>query len=93
MIYYSVFIRDILITKIDCEISYADFLAEIKDICKFDDNQSFTVKWVDEEGLFFVYSYLRMYVCPCLNLHYVNCSKKVKIKPKARITCFTSYMY
>ncbi|XP_045162767.2 protein kinase C iota type-like isoform X2 [Mercenaria mercenaria] len=41
---------DILITAITCEISYEDFCAEIKDICKFDDQQPFTVKWVDEDG-------------------------------------------
>ena len=42
--------RDILITSVNCEISYEDFCAEIKDICKFDDKQPFTVKWVDEDG-------------------------------------------
>lgn len=43
--------RDILITSIGPEISYEDFCSEIKDICKFDDQQLFTVKWLDEEGL------------------------------------------
>ena len=42
--------RDILITAVTAEISYEDFCAEIKDICKFDDQQPFTMKWVDEEG-------------------------------------------
>ena len=41
---------DILITSVTCEISYEDFCAEIKDICKFEDAQPFTVKWVDEDG-------------------------------------------
>lgn len=41
---------DILITSIGPEISYEDFCSEIKDICKFDDQQLFTVKWLDEEG-------------------------------------------
>lgn len=41
---------DILITSVTAEISYEDFCAEIKDICKFDDQQPFTMKWVDEEG-------------------------------------------
>ncbi|XP_033764087.1 protein kinase C iota type-like isoform X1 [Pecten maximus] len=41
---------DILITSVNVEISYTDFCAEIKDICKFDDQQPFTVKWLDEEG-------------------------------------------
>ncbi|KAL3861419.1 hypothetical protein ACJMK2_007453, partial [Sinanodonta woodiana] len=41
---------DILITNVNHGISFEDFCAEIKDICKFDDRQPFTVKWVDEEG-------------------------------------------
>lgn len=41
---------DILITSVNVEITYSDFCAEIKDICKFDDEQPFTVKWLDEEG-------------------------------------------
>ncbi|XP_062590447.1 protein kinase C iota type-like [Saccostrea cucullata] len=41
---------DILITSIGPDIAYADFCLEIKDICKFDDQQPFTVKWLDEEG-------------------------------------------
>lgn len=49
-IYYDI-CRDILITSIGPEISYEDFCSEIKDICKFDDQQLFTVKWLDEEGL------------------------------------------
>ena len=44
--------RTILITSVTGEISYEDFCAEIKDICKFDDQQPFTMKWVDEEGKF-----------------------------------------
>ncbi|KAH3690250.1 protein kinase C iota type-like [Dreissena polymorpha] len=41
---------DILITSIKHEISYDSFCSEIKDICKFEDRQPFTVKWVDEDG-------------------------------------------
>ncbi|XP_052821056.1 protein kinase C iota type-like isoform X1 [Mya arenaria] len=41
---------DILITSVSHEITYPDFCAEVKDICKFDDQQPFTVKWVDEDG-------------------------------------------
>ncbi|XP_022338968.2 atypical protein kinase C-like isoform X1 [Crassostrea virginica] len=41
---------DILITSIGTDISYENFCVEIKDICKFDDQQLFTVKWLDEEG-------------------------------------------
>ena len=46
----SIYFRTILITSVTGEISYEDFCAEIKDICKFDDQQPFTMKWVDEEG-------------------------------------------
>jgi len=45
-----IFFRDILITSVNGEITFADFCAEIKDICKFDDEQPFTMKWLDEEG-------------------------------------------
>ncbi|XP_076451523.1 protein kinase C iota type-like isoform X2 [Babylonia areolata] len=41
---------DILVTNIKMDMNYIDFCAEIKDICKFDDCQPFTVKWLDEEG-------------------------------------------
>ncbi|KAK3105007.1 hypothetical protein FSP39_015074 [Pinctada imbricata] len=40
----------IFITSIGLEVTYEDFCAEIKDICKFDDQQPFTMKWLDEEG-------------------------------------------
>ncbi|XP_035828559.1 atypical protein kinase C isoform X1 [Aplysia californica] len=41
---------NILVTNIKNDVKYPDFCAEIKDICKFDDVQPFTVKWLDEEG-------------------------------------------
>lgn len=41
---------NILVTNIKNSMKYPDFCAEIKDICKFDDVQPFTVKWLDEEG-------------------------------------------
>ncbi|KAK7496787.1 hypothetical protein BaRGS_00011996 [Batillaria attramentaria] len=41
---------DILVTNIKMEMSYTDFCTEIKGICKFDEYQPFTVKWLDEEG-------------------------------------------
>lgn len=41
---------DILVTNIKNEMSYSDFCREIKVICKFDEYQPFTVKWLDEEG-------------------------------------------
>jgi len=34
------------------DISYESLCSEMRDICKFDSEQPFTVKWVDEEGLY-----------------------------------------
>lgn len=42
--------RDILITNIGSDITIDGLCAEMRDICKFADDQPFTVKWVDEEG-------------------------------------------
>jgi len=42
--------RDVLVTSIEADISYEGLLAEMKDICKFEEGQPFTIKWVDEEG-------------------------------------------
>jgi len=39
-----------MITSIDSDITYEGLCAEMKDICKFDELQPFTVKWLDEEG-------------------------------------------
>ena len=43
---------DILVTSIKNEVTFEDFSLEIKAICNFDDNQPFTVKWLDEEGMY-----------------------------------------
>jgi len=40
-----------LITNIGSDITYEGLCAEMRDICKFSDDQPFTVKWVDEEGI------------------------------------------
>jgi len=42
---------DVLITNLGTDISYEGLCSEMRDICKFDSDQPFTVKWVDEEGL------------------------------------------
>jgi len=42
----------VLITNLSTAISYESLCSEMRDICKFDTEQPFTVKWVDEEGLF-----------------------------------------
>jgi hypothetical protein len=45
-----VFAGDILITNLNADLSYERLCAEMRDICKFDGEQPFTIKWVDEEG-------------------------------------------
>ena len=42
---------DVLITNLSVDISYDGLCSEMRDICKFDSEQPFTVKWVDEEGM------------------------------------------
>ncbi|KAH9495106.1 hypothetical protein Btru_018170 [Bulinus truncatus] len=44
------FSGSILVTNIKNDMRYRDFCAEIRDICKFNEDQPFTVKWLDEEG-------------------------------------------
>uniref|UniRef100_A0A0B6Z5I1 Protein kinase C n=1 Tax=Arion vulgaris TaxID=1028688 RepID=A0A0B6Z5I1_9EUPU len=41
---------NILVTNIKNDVKYLDFCTEIRDICKFEDAQPFTVKWIDEDG-------------------------------------------
>lgn len=41
---------DVLITTIDGDIAYEGLCSEMREICKFDATQPFTMKWVDEEG-------------------------------------------
>ena len=42
-----------MITRLDHDITYAGLCSEVRDICKFDEHQPFTMKWVDEEGIDF----------------------------------------
>jgi hypothetical protein len=37
-------------TELDRECSLEDFSQEIRVLCKLEDGQEFTMKWVDEEG-------------------------------------------
>lgn len=46
----TVYNGDVLISSLSSEVTYAGLNTEMKDICKFDDDQLFTMKWVDEEG-------------------------------------------
>ena len=44
----------------DSDITYEGLIAEMKDICRFDEHQPFTMKWVDEEGGSVFYSLASM---------------------------------
>ena len=39
-----------MVTGLDTDITFEGLCAEMRDICKFDEDQLFTMKWVDEEG-------------------------------------------
>lgn len=41
---------DVMVTGLNNDITYEGLCAEMRDICKFDEDQLFTMKWVDEEG-------------------------------------------
>uniref|UniRef100_A0AAY4A1K3 Protein kinase C n=1 Tax=Denticeps clupeoides TaxID=299321 RepID=A0AAY4A1K3_9TELE len=42
--------RDIMITHFEPSISYEGLYSEVKDMCSMDNDQLFTMKWIDEEG-------------------------------------------
>uniref|UniRef100_A0A8C1UGM8 Protein kinase C iota type n=1 Tax=Cyprinus carpio TaxID=7962 RepID=A0A8C1UGM8_CYPCA len=42
--------RDIMITHFDPSISYEGLCNEVRDMCSMDNDQLFTMKWIDEEG-------------------------------------------
>lgn len=46
------FCSDIMCLSMDPDIKMNNFIEEIKDIFKFREEQSFTMKWLDEEGRF-----------------------------------------
>ena len=39
-----------MVTSLGIDITYEGLRCEMRDICKFDELQPFTMKWVDEEG-------------------------------------------
>lgn len=45
--------RKILVTYINSEILLEDLQNEMRAICQFSSDQEFTMKWIDEEGLFY----------------------------------------
>ena len=51
---------DVLVSSMDSDITYEGLIAEMKDICRFDEHQPFTMKWVDEEGGSVFYSLASM---------------------------------
>uniref|UniRef100_A0A673KYE6 protein kinase C n=1 Tax=Sinocyclocheilus rhinocerous TaxID=307959 RepID=A0A673KYE6_9TELE len=43
-------LKDIMITHFDPSISYEGLCSEVRDMCSMDNDQLFTMKWIDEEG-------------------------------------------
>uniref|UniRef100_A0AAZ3NPG3 protein kinase C n=1 Tax=Oncorhynchus tshawytscha TaxID=74940 RepID=A0AAZ3NPG3_ONCTS len=43
-------LQDIMITHFEPSISYEELYGEVKDMCCMDNDQLFTMKWIDEEG-------------------------------------------
>lgn len=43
-------LRDIMITYFEPSISFEGLCSEVRDMCSFDNEQLFTMKWIDEEG-------------------------------------------
>lgn len=41
-----------MVTTVESDITYEGICAEMRDICRFDDEQPFTMKWLDEEGTY-----------------------------------------
>ena len=42
--------RDIMITHFEPSISYEGLYGKVRDMCCMDNDQLFTMKWIDEEG-------------------------------------------
>ena len=49
--YMFVEYRDIMITHFEPSISYEGLYGEVRDMCSMDNDQLFTMKWIDEEGV------------------------------------------
>jgi len=50
-VYVWIYFSDVMVTNLNSDITYEGLCAEMRDICKFDEIQPFTLKWVDEEGM------------------------------------------
>lgn len=44
-----------MITHFEPSISYEGLYGEVRDMCSMDNDQLFTMKWIDEEGTFVMY--------------------------------------
>uniref|UniRef100_A0A8D3D082 protein kinase C n=1 Tax=Scophthalmus maximus TaxID=52904 RepID=A0A8D3D082_SCOMX len=44
------YLQDIMITHFEPSISYEGLYGEVRDMCSMDNDQLFTMKWIDEEG-------------------------------------------
>lgn len=50
-VYTTVYVyREIMITYIDPMITFEQLCQEMRQICRFSQEQVFTMKWVDEDG-------------------------------------------
>lgn len=45
-----------MITHFKPSISYEGLYGEVRDMCSMDNDQIFTMKWIDEEGMFMMES-------------------------------------
>lgn len=52
--------RNIMVTYITPDLGLKSLHKEIRDICKFDQQQHFTIKWIDEDGDLIIFPYF----CP-----------------------------
>lgn len=58
-----------MITHFEPSISYEGLYGEVKDMCSMDNDQLFTMKWIDEEGAFavFISAWSAVVLCYFLN--------------------------
>uniref|UniRef100_A0A8C1MS21 protein kinase C n=1 Tax=Cyprinus carpio TaxID=7962 RepID=A0A8C1MS21_CYPCA len=50
LVFFCHKVADIMITHFDPSISYEGLCSEVRDMCSMDNDQLFTMKWIDEEG-------------------------------------------
>ena len=65
-VYVWIYFSDVMVTNLNSDITYEGLCAEMRDICKFDEIQPFTLKWVDEEGMSGIWIIAVMYKASCL---------------------------